>query len=88
MALHIAPAIKLIGNSILLGMLEILAESFTLAEKSGVDAKDVQEVIKGMSLCLNSGVVFIQPLVENSFLPNRAHFCSLLLTKTRPLFPM
>lgn len=55
MALHIAPAIKLIGNSILLGMLEILAESFTLAEKSGVDAKDVQEVIKGMSLCLNSG---------------------------------
>jgi len=33
-----APIFKLIGNSMILGILELLAEAYTLAEKSGIDA--------------------------------------------------
>jgi 3-hydroxyisobutyrate dehydrogenase-like beta-hydroxyacid dehydrogenase len=44
----IAPTLKLVGNSLLLGMLEVFSESFTLAEKSGIDSKDVVNIIKGM----------------------------------------
>ncbi|THG95470.1 hypothetical protein EW026_g6190 [Hermanssonia centrifuga] len=41
-----APTFKLIGNSLLLGSLEVLAESFTLAEKSGIQASQVQNLVK------------------------------------------
>lgn len=34
----------------ILGSLEILAESFTLAEKSGIGARDVHNLIKGVFL--------------------------------------
>ncbi|TFY73606.1 hypothetical protein EWM64_g10407 [Hericium alpestre] len=41
-----APTFKLIGNSLVLGVLELLAEAFTLAEKTGVGEELVQEYVK------------------------------------------
>ncbi|RDB28753.1 putative oxidoreductase YfjR [Hypsizygus marmoreus] len=41
-----APTFKLIGNSMILGTLEILAEAFTLAEKSGIGAENVHNLVK------------------------------------------
>ncbi|KAF7347249.1 NAD(P)-binding protein [Mycena venus] len=41
-----ASTFKLIGNSMILGTLEILAESYTLAEKSGIAASDVHGLVK------------------------------------------
>jgi 3-hydroxyisobutyrate dehydrogenase-like beta-hydroxyacid dehydrogenase len=38
---------KLLGNSMILGCIEVLAESFTLAEKSGIGAANLQELAKG-----------------------------------------
>jgi 3-hydroxyisobutyrate dehydrogenase-like beta-hydroxyacid dehydrogenase len=48
----LAPTFKLIGNSMIMGCLEILAESFTLAEKSGIGAKTVQSLVKGLQRTL------------------------------------
>ena len=42
----IAPTFKLIGNSVILGSLEILAEAFTLSEKSGIKPAQTQDLIK------------------------------------------
>ena len=42
----IAPTFKLIGNSVILGNLEILAEVFTLSEKSGIKPSQTQDLIK------------------------------------------
>ncbi|EPQ60237.1 NAD P-binding protein [Gloeophyllum trabeum ATCC 11539] len=39
---------KLIGNSMIMGMLEVMAESFTMAEKSGVGAETAYNLIKDM----------------------------------------
>lgn len=39
---------KLIGNSMILGTLEILAESYTLAEKSGIAASEVHDLVRGI----------------------------------------
>ncbi|KAI0714813.1 NAD-P-binding protein [Earliella scabrosa] len=41
-----APTFKLIGNSLILGSLELLAEVFTLSEKAGIGAPLVQQLIK------------------------------------------
>jgi len=41
-----APTFKLLGNSMILGTLEILAESYTLAEKSGIAATEVHDLVK------------------------------------------
>ncbi|KAG6830893.1 hypothetical protein H0H92_014044 [Tricholoma furcatifolium] len=41
------PTFKLIGNSMILGTLEILAEAYTLAEKSGIDAENVHSLVQG-----------------------------------------
>ncbi|KAJ7083384.1 NAD-P-binding protein [Mycena belliarum] len=41
-----APTFKLIGNSLILGTLEILAESYTLAEKSGIASSEVHALVK------------------------------------------
>ncbi|KAF7307591.1 NAD(P)-binding protein [Mycena indigotica] len=41
-----APTFKLIGNSMILGTLEIFAESYTLAEKSGIPAQEVHKLVK------------------------------------------
>ncbi|KAJ7747198.1 NAD-P-binding protein [Mycena olivaceomarginata] len=41
-----ANTFKLIGNSMILGTLEILAESYTLAEKSGIAANEVHDLVK------------------------------------------
>ncbi|KAJ7508473.1 NAD-P-binding protein [Mycena galericulata] len=41
-----APTFKLIGNSMILGTIEILAESYTLAEKSGIAASEVHNLVK------------------------------------------
>jgi len=41
-----APAFKLIGNSMILGCMEVLAEGQTLAEKSGIGAEVVHNFIK------------------------------------------
>ncbi|KIY52016.1 NAD(P)-binding protein [Fistulina hepatica ATCC 64428] len=40
-----APTLKLVGNSMILGVIEIMAESFTLAEKSGLDTDTVLGVV-------------------------------------------
>ena len=32
-----APTMKLVGNSVILGVLELIAESYTLAAKNGID---------------------------------------------------
>ncbi|KAK0465458.1 NAD-P-binding protein [Desarmillaria tabescens] len=41
-----APTCKLIANSMILGSLEILAEAYTLAEKSGIGAENVNSIVK------------------------------------------
>ncbi|KAJ7157295.1 NAD-P-binding protein [Mycena filopes] len=41
-----ASTFKLIGNSMILGTLEILAESYTLAEKSGIAASEIHGLVK------------------------------------------
>ncbi|KAK0481835.1 NAD(P)-binding protein [Armillaria novae-zelandiae] len=41
-----APTCKLIANSMILGSLEILAEAYTLAEKSGIGAENVDSIVK------------------------------------------
>ncbi|KAJ7608710.1 NAD-P-binding protein [Roridomyces roridus] len=41
-----APTFKLIGNSMILGTLEIFAESYTLAEKSGIASAEVHNLVK------------------------------------------
>ncbi|KAF7302425.1 NAD(P)-binding protein [Mycena chlorophos] len=41
-----APTFKLIGNSMILGTLEIFAEAYTLAEKSGIPAQEVHKLVK------------------------------------------
>jgi 3-hydroxyisobutyrate dehydrogenase-like beta-hydroxyacid dehydrogenase len=46
--IRLAPTFKLIGNSMILGSLEILAEAFTLAEKSGIPPTQVQGLIKDL----------------------------------------
>jgi len=43
-----APTFKLIGNSLILGSLEILAEAFTLAEKSGIQPAQVHGLVKDL----------------------------------------
>lgn len=43
-----APTFKLIGNSLILGSLEILAEGFTLAEKSGIQPSQVHSLVKDL----------------------------------------
>ncbi|KAF7793564.1 hypothetical protein EIP86_004678 [Pleurotus ostreatoroseus] len=43
-----APTFKLIGNSLILGSLEVLAEGFTLAEKSGIKPTQVHGLIKDL----------------------------------------
>jgi 3-hydroxyisobutyrate dehydrogenase-like beta-hydroxyacid dehydrogenase len=39
---------KLIGNSMILGALEIMGEAFTLGEKAGVEATSVQQLISDL----------------------------------------
>jgi len=41
-----APTFKLIGNSMILGTLEILAESYTLAEKAGIPTTEVHKLVQ------------------------------------------
>ncbi|CCL98158.1 uncharacterized protein FIBRA_00152 [Fibroporia radiculosa] len=43
-----APTFKLIGNSMILGTLEILAEAFTLADKAGIGSAQAYELVKDM----------------------------------------
>ncbi|KZV74135.1 NAD-P-binding protein [Peniophora sp. CONT] len=43
-----APTMKLIGNSMILGCLELLAESFTLGAKSGIDQQIIHDWVKEM----------------------------------------
>ncbi|OCH95728.1 NAD-P-binding protein [Obba rivulosa] len=43
-----APTFKLIGNSLILSSLEILAETFTLAEKAGIGANTLYGLVKDM----------------------------------------
>ena len=43
-----APTFKLIGNSLILGSIELISEAYTVAEKSGIGQDLVYEYIKGM----------------------------------------
>lgn len=45
-----APTFKLIGNSLILGTMEVMAESLTLAEKAGVDSSVALALLNGQSL--------------------------------------
>ncbi|KAG5636592.1 hypothetical protein H0H81_007532, partial [Sphagnurus paluster] len=42
----VAPTFKLVGNSMILGSLEVLAEAYTLAEKSGIGADNVHSLVQ------------------------------------------
>lgn len=42
-----APTFKLIGNSLILGTMEVMAESLTLAEKAGVDSNVALTLLNG-----------------------------------------
>lgn len=44
-----APTFKLIGNSMILGTNEIMAEAYTLAEKSGIGSQNVHQLVQGPS---------------------------------------
>ena len=44
-----APTFKLVGNSMILGTIEIMSEAYTLAEKSGIGADNMHTIVKGMS---------------------------------------
>ncbi|EGO21860.1 hypothetical protein SERLADRAFT_351200 [Serpula lacrymans var. lacrymans S7.9] len=50
-----APTLKLIGNSLILGANELLSETFTLGEKSGIGAQTVQNLVKGCYFCSFTG---------------------------------
>jgi len=41
-----APTFKLIGNSMILGTLEIMAEAYTLADKSGIGCENVHNLVQ------------------------------------------
>lgn len=45
-----APTFKLIGNSLILGTMEVMAESLTLAEKAGVDSSVALTLLNGQLL--------------------------------------
>ena len=42
-----APTFKLFGNSLILGTMEVMAESLTLAEKAGVDSSVALSLLNG-----------------------------------------
>lgn len=44
-----AASFKLVGNTMILGVLELLAESMTLAEMSGVGKENLFRLIQGAS---------------------------------------
>ena len=51
--LAVAPTFKLIGNSMVLGTLEILAEAYTVAEKSGIGAEKIHSFVQGNTFLLS-----------------------------------
>ncbi|OBZ79641.1 putative oxidoreductase YfjR [Grifola frondosa] len=61
-----APTFKLIGNSLILGSIELLAESFTLAEKAGIGAPLVQNFVKDM-MPAPSMVNYGEKMLHDSF---------------------
>ncbi len=42
-----APTLKLLGNSIILGFIEVLAEAITMGEKAGIEPESALNTIKG-----------------------------------------
>lgn len=46
----LAPILKLIGNSLILGIIEVMSESITMGEKAGIGAPAVLGVINGKLL--------------------------------------
>jgi len=64
-----APTFKLIGNSLILGSLEILAESFTMAEKAGIDAETTYGLVKDLMptpMFINYGLKMKDDLFDGS----------------------
>ncbi|CAL1694656.1 unnamed protein product [Somion occarium] len=64
-----APTFKLIGNSFILGTLEILAETLTLGEKSGIPANQVYGLIKDIMPAppvINYGEKMVNDLFDGS----------------------
>ena len=49
-AYSLAPTLKLIGNGLIMGANELLAETLTLGDKSGIGADTVYGLVKGTSV--------------------------------------
>jgi 3-hydroxyisobutyrate dehydrogenase-like beta-hydroxyacid dehydrogenase len=45
--IFLAPTLKLIGNGMIMGVNELLAETLTFGEKSGIGQQTVYNLIKG-----------------------------------------
>ncbi|KAF8079004.1 NAD-P-binding protein [Lyophyllum atratum] len=61
-----APTFKLIGNSMILGTLEVLAEAYTLAEKSGIGADNVHNLVQEL-LPAPSTVAYSDKMARDKF---------------------
>lgn len=44
--IDIAPRLKLIGNSLILGLMQVIAEAYTLGDKADIDTAVIFDLIK------------------------------------------
>jgi 3-hydroxyisobutyrate dehydrogenase-like beta-hydroxyacid dehydrogenase len=61
-----APMMKLVGNSVVLGMMETVAESFTLAEKAGIGAHQAFDLVKAL-FPIPSILGFSEKMINDQF---------------------
>ncbi|KAH8835592.1 NAD(P)-binding protein [Flagelloscypha sp. PMI_526] len=61
-----APTFKLIGNSMILGILEVLSESFTLGDKVGIDADMILNFVKEIIPAPNT-ISYAERMANNRF---------------------
>ncbi|TFK77471.1 NAD-P-binding protein [Pluteus cervinus] len=61
-----APTLKLLGNSLILGTIEVLAEAQTLGEKSGIEGKTLHEVVQEI-LPAPGVIAYSQKMINDDF---------------------
>ncbi|KAF8588911.1 NAD-P-binding protein [Ramaria rubella] len=61
-----APTLKLIGNSLVLGSIELIGESMTLADKTGIGAANVETLIKEF-MPVPSWLLYSNKIVNDKF---------------------